>query len=150
MRMRRVLARTAVVSLALPAAALFGATAAEAHCGEPHGTPSATASTGHDMDGMDMGDMDGMDMPMPSESSEASHDGTTCSVHPGGHDGSASVDRPRTAVIGGFGAVNLGVLGTAAVLRRRSRSQNRTRNGRGPRATSASGTRRSAGEESTR
>lgn len=132
-----VLRRTAVICLAVPTITLLGASAAQADCQVPttgsasaDATPdpwptlspdgtgaSCSAGDGHSQshshshsnsNSHDMNDMPGMDMP-----------GTS-----GGHShgGSAVVERPRTAVLSAFGVVNLGVLGSAAVVRRRKRN----------------------------
>lgn len=126
---KHVLRRTAVICLAVPAITLLGASAAQADCQVPtagsasadaapdpwptlssDGTSaSCSADDGHSHShGNDMNDMPGMDMPGMN----------------GGHShgGSAVVERPRTAVLSAFGVVNVGVLGSAAVVRRRKRN----------------------------
>jgi hypothetical protein len=80
-----------------------------------------------DMPGMEnMDDMDDMDMPgmdhdmddmegMEGMEGSHTHGGST-------HGQTDEVDRPRTAVLTAFGVVNLGVLASAAVVRRRSQA----------------------------
>jgi hypothetical protein len=140
--MKHVLRRTAVVCLAVPAITLLGVSAAQADC-RPSSTasPSADASPnpfptlsgsgtnatcsvhgdshtdGH-THSHDMSDMPGMDHDMEGmEGMEGSH------THGGStHGQTDEVDRPRTAVLTAFGVVNLGVLASAAVVRRRSQA----------------------------
>lgn len=145
--MKHVLRRTAVVCLAVPAITLLGASAALADCQAPAATGSPSSSTSPDpfptlsadgtgascsvhgdnhnhndneshsdmpgmdgMDGMDMDDMPGMDMPGMSGS------------HTHGRTTTTDTDHPRTAVLSAFGVVNVGVMASAAVVRRRSRA----------------------------
>jgi hypothetical protein len=147
--MKHILRRTAVVCLAVPAITLLGVSAAQADCRPSStGSPSAGASSNpfptlsangtagtcsvhgdshshstgdsHDMsdmdgmDGMDMDDMEGMEGMEGMDGSHTHGDST--------HGQTDEVDRPRTAVLSAFGVVNLGVLASAAVVRRRSQA----------------------------
>src|SRR5512142_1587130 len=90
--------------------------------------PSATASASADMGGMDM---DGMDMSGGSDKGGSDMGGMDMGGH-AGHDGrtpatTTTTHRPRAFVLGTFGAVNGGVLLSAAWLRRRSPARRRTR-----------------------
>lgn len=135
--MKHVLRRTAVICLAVPAITLLGASAALADCQSPAtGSPGSSASPNpfptlsadgtsascsihgdshSHSDSHEMSDMPGMDMPgmdMPGMSGSHTHSRTT----------TTDVDHPRTAVLSAFGVVNLGVMTSAAVVRRRSRT----------------------------
>ena len=123
--MSRLRSRVGLILLAIPVLVAFGAggyLAAKAWAPVDH-TRSAPAvrSTEH-AHGSGMDGMDGMDM-------THDHAGMTGGAMPGmtggathaGHDASPAVPsaRPRVLVLGTFAALNVAVLLTAAVLRRR-------------------------------
>ena len=111
---------------------LVGASTAAATAADPPARPSAHGSAtqspapdhaGHDMSDMTEEEMAGMDH-------GGSHEHATtedpAAQHPGDHDehgGTPDTVSPgtRTAVLGGFAAVNAGVLGGALLLRRQHR-----------------------------
>lgn len=116
----------AAVALSLPVTLTLTASAALAEAVvATHGTPSpGTPDMGGmdmNMPGMDHGDMPGMD----HGDSGHSHDGATGHDDMPGmqHDEGRAPSRPRAAVLGGFAAVNGAVLGSAAIVRRRTRGK---------------------------
>ncbi|MFD0315441.1 hypothetical protein [Streptomyces flavalbus] len=101
--MRPALARIAVAAVAVPALTFLGTPTARADA-----VPSPSAHDLHDLH-----DVDGW---------RSLHDAHTDGAHTHTHD-APEVERPRAAVLTVFGTVNAGVLGSAAVVRRRSRAR---------------------------
>ncbi|MFG3495042.1 hypothetical protein [Streptomyces sp. NPDC047928] len=105
--MRPTLSRIVVASLAAPVIALISTSAAHAHDEPPFDFPKPTAPAEHDHSG------GGTETPAEGHSGHSGHSG----------EGGTETERPRAAVLGAFGAVNAGVLASAAVVRRRSRTR---------------------------
>lgn len=124
----------AAVVLAAPAGLSWDA-GAEAAGALPttHASPSPGGSLpgADDMSDMDMSDMDGMDMGGMDHGAAGSHDhgsgsgsGTVHHDMPGmRHDEGPTPSRPRAAVLGGFAVLNGAVMGSAAVLRHRTKGK---------------------------
>jgi len=85
------------------------------------GSDEPPAETGHD----DHGTADGAGTDDHSSHDDDAQEGGASGSHGGGADSVST--RTRLAVLGGFGAVNATVVGTAFLLRRRHRSSRRSR-----------------------
>ncbi|MGA5298339.1 hypothetical protein ACPCHT_00340 [Nucisporomicrobium flavum] len=96
---------------ATPAAHTHAAAAGHQHAA----SPAPAAGHTHDMPGMSDADMAA---PAPA----ATHQHAAAAVsHQDGGDGPGTPAATRTAVVAGFAAVNVAILGAAALVRRRTR-----------------------------